>query len=77
MWEDNHKHNKRNDENRNQNDGNAVEVLLNNARSLIRTIDARSDHIRDARALTRMKQDKNDESNARYNEQNSEDDCKY
>lgn len=48
MWEDDHEYNERYQEYRHQNNGDAIEVLLNDARSLVRTIHARSDHIRNA-----------------------------
>lgn len=45
MGEDDHEHDKRDDEDRYQNDGDAIEILLDNAGSLVGAIDARSDHV--------------------------------
>ncbi len=67
MREDDHEHNERYQEYRHQNNGDAIEVLLNDARSLVRTIHARSDHIRNAGTFTRMQQDEDNESDARKN----------
>lgn len=77
MWEDDHEHDERYQEHRHQNNGDAIEVLLNDARSLVRTIHARSDHVRNAGTFTRMQQYENDESDARKNEQDGKDDCEY
>ena len=77
MREDDHEHNERYQEYRHQNNGDAIEVLLNDARSLVRTIHARSDHIRNAGTFTRIQQDEDNESDARKNEQDGKDDCEY
>ncbi len=45
MGEDDHEHNKRDDEDRHKDDGDAIEVLLDDTGSLIGAIDARSDHV--------------------------------
>ena len=45
MGEDDHEHNKRDDKDRHKDDGDAIEVLLDDTGSLIGAIDARSDHV--------------------------------
>lgn len=45
MGEDDHEHDERDDEDRHQDDGDAIEILLNDAGSLVGAIHARSDHV--------------------------------
>ena len=77
MGIDDHEHDEGEQEHHRADDGDAIEVLLNDARSLVRTIHARSDHIRNAGTFTRMQQNEDNESDARKNEQDGKDDCEY
>ncbi len=75
MREHDHQYDERNDEDRDQNDGDTIQVLLNDARSLIGAINARCDHVRNTSSLARMEQDEDDQPDAREHEQNRKDDC--
>ena len=55
-------------------DGDAVEVLLDDARARLGRIHGARDHVRDARALARMHENEDDKADAGQNQQNQEDD---
>ena len=72
MWVNEHKRHNREEENDREHDGDAIEVLLNDARTALICIERAGDHIRNACALARMKQDENDQSSSRNEEQNEQ-----
>ena len=55
-------------------DGDAVEVLLDDARARLGGVHGARDHIRDARALARVQENEDDKADAGQNQQNQEDD---
>ena len=69
MREHDHEHDKRDDEDSHQDDGDTIEVLLDDARTLIGSVHARCDHVRNTRSLARMEQDEDDKPDAREHEQ--------
>lgn len=70
MWEDDHEHHERDDEDRHQDDGDAIEIFLDDAGTLIRSINTRCDHVGNTSSLAGMQQDEDDETDTRKNEQN-------
>ena len=55
-------------------DGDAIEILLDDARARLRRIHGACDGIGDARPLARMHEDEDDEADARQEQQHQEDD---
>ena len=71
---DDHKDDKRKHEDDRERDGDAVEVLLDDARTGLGGVHRAGDHVGDARALAGMQQDEHDEADARNDEQDERDD---
>lgn len=69
MGIDKHEHDQGDEEHDCKRDGDAIEVLLDDARPLVAVERARY-HVRNARAFTRMQQDGHDKARARNCEQN-------
>lgn len=55
-------------------DGDAVEVLLDDARTSLVGVHGACDHIADARSLTGVKKNENDKASARNNQQKNKND---
>lgn len=62
LWINEHESHNREEEYDREHDGDAVEVLLNDARSALRRIERAGDHIGNARPLAGMQQDEDDEA---------------
>ena len=75
LREHDHQNNQRHEEDDRENNGNAVQVLLDDVGSLLVVVDIRSDGIGDTRALAGMQKNENDQTNARDDEQCSENNC--
>ena len=71
---DDHQHDERQQEHHREDDGDAVEVLLHDARARLRGVHGAGDHVGYARALAGMQQDEHDEAQARDDEQDEHDD---
>ena len=69
-----HKRDQRQQEDDREDDGDAVEVLLDDAGTGLRRVHGAGDHIGDARALAGMQQDEDDQSDAGHDQQDEEDD---
>ena len=59
---DDHKHNQRNHEDDREDDGDAIEVLLDDAGAGLRGVQRRGDGVGNARALARMQHDEHDQA---------------
>ena len=71
-----HKRDKRQQEDDRKDDGDAVEVLLDDAGTGLRRVDGAGDHIGDARALAGVQENEDDEAQAGDDQQGDEDDQK-
>lgn len=71
---DDHEHDERQHEDDRERDGDAIEVLLDDARAGLRGVHRARDHVGDAGALAGMQQDEHDEAQARNDEQDKHDD---
>ena len=71
-----HQRNKRQHKHYSKDDGDAIKVLLDNAGSRLGRIHRAGNHVRNARALTGMQQDEDDEAQTGDNQQGDEDDQK-
>ena len=69
-----HENHEREQEHDSAADGDAVEVLLDDARARLCGVHGARDHIRDARALARVHENEDDKADAGQNQQNQEDD---
>ena len=71
-----HKRDKRQQEDNREDDGDTVKVLLYDAGAGLRRVHGAGDHIGDARALARMQQNEDDETQAGDDQQGDKDDQK-
>lgn len=71
---DDHEHQQRHHEHDGTDDGDTIEVLLDDARTRLGRIHRARDHIGDARALAGMHQDEDDHADARHHQQDEEED---
>lgn len=69
-----HQHQQRNEKNKREDDGDAIEVLLDDARTGLRGIHRAGDHVGDARALAGMQQNEYDQTCAGHDQQDQKDD---
>ena len=69
-----HENHEREQEHDSAADGDAVEVLLDDARTGLGGVHRAGDHVGDARALAGVQQDEHDEADARNDEQDERDD---
>ena len=72
----NHERDKRQQEDDREDDGDAVEVLLDDAGTGLRRVDGAGDHIGDARALAGVQENEDDEAQAGDDQQGDENDQK-
>ena len=70
-----HQDDQGNEEDNRKDNGDAVEVLLNDVGSLLVVVDIRSNGVGNTGALAGVQKNENDQTNARDNEQCSENDC--
>lgn len=73
---DDHQHDERQQEHHREDDGDAVEVLLDDAGTGLRRVHGAGDHIGDARALAGVQENEDDETQAGDDQQGDEDDQK-
>ena len=71
---DDHQHDERHHEDDREDDGDAVQVLLHDARAGLRGLDRAGYHVGDAGALAGMQQDEHDEPQAGNDQQDQHDD---
>ena len=69
-----HQNEKRHNEDDREDDRDAIEVLLNDARARLRGVHRAGDHVGDAGALARMQQDEDDQANAGDDQQDQHED---
>ena len=74
MGVDDHQHQQRNQEHDREDDGDAIEVLLDDARTGLRGIHRAGNHVGDARALAGMQQNEHDQTCAGHNQQDQKND---
>ena len=69
-----HEHDERNEEHDRKNDCEAIEVLLNDARAVARVVKGARNGIGNARSLSGMQHDEDDQAGTRHDKQDQEDD---